>query len=41
MNLSLRRRVYVSYGQGVGKIRLEGKQYVVLDGDVVNFRFNV
>jgi ribosome-binding ATPase YchF (GTP1/OBG family) len=24
-----------------GKLRLEGKQYVVQDGDVINFRFNV
>lgn len=24
-----------------GKVRLEGKEYVVQDGDVVNFRFNV
>jgi hypothetical protein len=24
-----------------GKMRLEGKEYVMLDGDVVNFRFNV
>jgi ribosome-binding ATPase YchF (GTP1/OBG family) len=24
-----------------GKIRLEGKEYVVADGDVVNYRFNV
>jgi ribosome-binding ATPase YchF (GTP1/OBG family) len=24
-----------------GKMRLEGKDYVVLDGDVVHFRFNV
>jgi GTP-binding protein YchF len=24
-----------------GKLRLEGKEYVVLDGDVVHFRFNV
>jgi GTP-binding protein YchF len=24
-----------------GKIRLEGKEYVVKDGDVINFRFNV
>jgi hypothetical protein len=24
-----------------GKMRLEGKEYVVRDGDVVNFRFNV
>ena len=25
----------------VGKLRVEGKEYVVQDGDVVNFRFNV
>jgi ribosome-binding ATPase len=25
----------------VGKYRLEGKQYGVLDGDIINFRFNV
>jgi GTP-binding protein YchF len=25
----------------VGKLRLEGKEYVVQDGDVINFRFNV
>jgi len=24
-----------------GKLRLEGKDYVVRDGDVVHFRFNV
>jgi hypothetical protein len=24
-----------------GKLRVEGKEYVVQDGDVVNFRFNV
>ena len=24
-----------------GKLRIEGKQYVVKDGDVVEFRFNV
>jgi len=24
-----------------GKVRLEGKNYVVLDGDIINFRFNV
>ena len=24
-----------------GKIRVEGKEYVMQDGDVVNFRFNV
>jgi hypothetical protein len=25
----------------VGKLRVEGKSYVVQDGDVVHFRFNV
>jgi len=25
----------------VGKVRLEGKEYVVRDGDIINFRFNV
>ena len=25
----------------LGKIRLEGKDYVVADGDVIEFRFNV
>ncbi len=24
-----------------GKLRLEGKEYIVGDGDVINFRFNV
>ena len=24
-----------------GKVRLEGKEYVVKDGDVIHFRFNV
>ena len=24
-----------------GKVRLEGKEYVVKDGDVMHFRFNV
>ena len=24
-----------------GKLRLEGKEYVVKDGDVMHFRFNV
>jgi len=27
--------------KAAGKIRLEGKEYVVQDGDVINFRFNV
>ena len=27
--------------KGAGKIRLEGKEYMVQDGDVVNYRFNV
>jgi ribosome-binding ATPase YchF (GTP1/OBG family) len=24
-----------------GKLRIEGKEYVVQDGDVIDFRFNV
>jgi len=27
--------------RAAGKFRLEGKEYVVRDGDVINFRFNV
>jgi GTP-binding protein YchF len=27
--------------KAAGKIRLEGKEYIVQDGDVINFRFNV
>ncbi len=27
--------------RAAGKIRLEGKEYVVRDGDIINFRFNV
>jgi len=27
--------------KAAGKIRLEGKDYVVKDGDIINFRFNV
>ena len=27
--------------QKAGKVRLEGKEYVVRDGDIINFRFNV
>ena len=37
---------YVQYGsevacKEVGKLRIEGKEYVVKDGDVMHFRFNV
>ena len=37
---------YQSYGsearvKEVGKMRVEGKEYVVRDGDVMHFRFNV
>lgn len=37
---------YVKYGsesnaKEVGKLRLEGKEYIVKDGDVMHFRFNV
>ena len=28
-------------GRERGTLRLEGKDYVVQDGDVINFRFNV
>ncbi len=27
--------------QKAGKVRLEGKEYIVRDGDIINFRFNV
>ena len=27
--------------KAAGKVRLEGKTYVVQDGDIINFRFNV
>jgi ribosome-binding ATPase YchF (GTP1/OBG family) len=27
--------------KAAGKVRLEGKDYVVQDGDIINFRFNV
>jgi ribosome-binding ATPase YchF (GTP1/OBG family) len=27
--------------KAVGKLRLEGKEYVVRDGDIIDFRFNV
>ena len=27
--------------QAAGKVRIEGKDYVMTDGDVVEFRFNV
>jgi GTP-binding protein YchF len=37
---------FISYGseaacREVGKLRIEGKEYVVKDGDVMHFRFNV
>ena len=25
----------------VGRVRLEGKEFIVEDGDIINFRFNV
>ena len=38
--------VYVAYGteakvKEAGKMRVEGKEYIVQDGDMMNFRFNV
>ncbi len=37
---------YITYGseakvREAGKLRIEGKEYVVRDGDIMNFRFNV
>src|SRR5690606_3633162 len=37
---------YITYGsesacRDAGKLRIEGKEYVVQDGDVMHFRFNV
>ena len=37
---------YVSFGseakvKEAGKMRVEGKEYIVQDGDVIHFRFNV
>ena len=37
--VSLRRRI--EGAKEAGKMRLEGKDYVVKDGDVMHFRFNV
>jgi GTP-binding protein YchF len=31
----------IARGRQEGKLRLEGKDYKVLDGDIINFRFNV
>ena len=31
----------VAAARSVGKARVEGKDYVMRDGDVVDFRFNV
>jgi ribosome-binding ATPase YchF (GTP1/OBG family) len=27
--------------KAAGKMRLEGKSYIVEDGDIINFRFNI
>jgi ribosome-binding ATPase len=27
--------------KGKGRLRLEGKEYIVLDGDILNIRFNL
>ena len=39
-------RIYLTAGshsaaKEAGKVRLEGKEYIVKDGDVIHFRFNV
>lgn len=31
----------MSAAKEAGKVRLEGKEYIVKDGDVIHFRFNV
>jgi ribosome-binding ATPase YchF (GTP1/OBG family) len=31
----------MSAAKAAGKVRIEGKDYVMADGDVVEFRFNV
>ncbi len=31
----------VKDAKGAGRVRLEGKEYIVQDGDIINFRFNV
>jgi ribosome-binding ATPase YchF (GTP1/OBG family) len=31
----------MSEAKSKGKVRMEGKEYVMADGDVVEFRFNV
>ena len=31
----------VAEARAAGKVRMEGKDYVMQDGDVVEFRFNV
>jgi len=31
----------VKDAKGAGRVRLEGKEYIVKDGDIINFRFNV
>jgi len=27
--------------KAAGRLRLEGKEYIIQDGDIINFRFNV
>ena len=40
-----RKNIYLPGGEAgakaAGKLRMEGKDYVVKDGDVMHFRFNV
>ena len=31
----------MSAAKSAGKVRMEGKEYIMVDGDVVEFRFNV
>ena len=40
-NFRVKAEVIVMVGREAGKLRSEGKDYVVHDGDVMHFRFNV
>ncbi len=37
----LRRSEFEKAVKAAGKMRLEGKDYIFQDGDIINFRFNV
>ena len=35
-----KKSINLNYSKTNGKMRLEGKDYIVKDGDILNFRFN-